>query len=320
MFLLVLSLKNLGRHRRRTIITALSLAFGLMMYILMDSLLIGLLNQSNRVLIETETGDGKILTPEAFKDIKFLPLNNRVKNPDSIVEDLEREGYKAVKRVNINGEMIYFDDYFPKNGSAHIYLICVDPARDSRVFDVFNPIHLVSGRFLEAGNEEVVLGSWLAEDVGAKVGDWFTLSLKTASDGDNPGFFQTIDVEVVGIVKVESPIVNRRAVYFPIDMADSYLELKGDVTEIAVRAPEKNRINEILPSGVEFYNWRDLSKDYLALTEAKSGGASVIIVLLILIALVGITNTMLMTINEREKEIGMMRALGMNDEIGRAHV
>lgn len=320
MFLLKLSWKNLTRHKRRTIITASALAFGLMVYILMDSLLIGLLNQSNTVLIDTETGHGKILTTEAFEDKKFLPLNNRVKDPNKIIELVESVGGTASKRVLINGEMIYTDEYFPKSGSTSILFTGIDIETDNNVFKVFDEKFLEKGRFIEPGSDEVVLGSWLAEDVGAEIGDWFTLSVRTASDGDDPGYFQTIDVEVVGILKVESPMVNRRVVYYPLDMADYYLELEGDVTEVTIKMPFsekleefKTKIDPLLPNGMEFYSWRALSADYLALTEAKSGGSNVIIFLLVLIAMVGITNTMLMTINERQRELGMMRALGMTD-------
>ncbi len=328
MFLLKLSWKNLTRHKRRTIITALALAFGLMMYILMDSILIGLLNQSNTVLIDAETGHGKIITNEAFEDLKFMPLSNRVSNPDKIISLVESVGAKGAKRVNINGEMIYTDEYFPKSGSTAIQFSAVDLATDNNVFNVFDKKFLVEGRFMEEGADEVVLGSWLAQDVGAEVGDWFTLAVRTASDGGDPGFFQTIDVEIVGIIKVESPMINRRVVYYPLDMADYYLELDGDVTEVAVKMPFgesldsiKEKIDPLLPNGLQFYTWRALSADYLALTEAKSGGASVIIILLVLIAMVGITNTMLMTINERQQELGMMRALGMsNKKIRRAFI
>ena len=321
MFLIKLSWKNLTRHKRRTIITALALAFGLMMYILMDSILIGLLNQSNTVLIDSETGHGKVITPEAFHDLKYLPLSNRVKDSGQIISVAEKLGAKASRRVSINGDMIYTDEYFPKSGSTPILFVGVDKKTDTNVFSVFKEDYLVEGRFMNDGADEVVLGSWLAEDVGAELGDWFTLAVRTASEGDDPGYFQTIDVQIVGIIKVESPMVNRRVVYFPLDMADYYLELNTDVTEVAIRLPFtenlqnfKKKFNELLPKSVEFYTWRELSKDYLALTEAKSGGASIIIVLLVLIAMVGITNTMLMTINERQRELGMMRALGMDDK------
>lgn len=321
MFLLKLSWKNLTRHKRRTIITSMALAFGLMLFILMDSLLIGLLEQSNINLKDAETGDGKILSHEAFEDIKFKPLSNRIEDPDKIIKILESVGAKASKRVVINGEMIYTDDYFPQSGSTAIMFTAVDLATDSNVFNIFDEKYLVDGRFMESDSDEVVIGSWLAEDIGADIGDFFTLAVRTASDGDNPGFFQTIDVEIVGIIKVESPMVNRRVVYFPLEMADYYLELEGAVTEVALLMPFaeniesfNDEIESLLSEKYGFYSWREIAADYLALTEAKSGGSSVIIMLVIIIAMVGITNTMLMTINERQKELGMMRALGMSDK------
>lgn len=320
MFLLKLSWKNLTRHKRRTVITSISLAMGLMIFILMDSLLIGALEQSNTNLMDAETGHGKILTHDAFKDMKFMPLNSRIEEPDRIINILEDSGAKASKRVNINGEMIYTDDYFPKSGSTPILFTAVDLESDNNVFNIFHDRYLVEGRFMDSGADEVVIGSWLAEDIGAKVGSIFTLSVRTASSGDDPGFFQTIDVDIVGIIKVESPMVNRRVVYFPLDMADYYLELDGSVTEVALRLPFGERldsfnekIEEELPENLGFYSWREIGADYLALTEAKSGGSAIIIMFVILIAMVGITNTMLMTVNERQKELGMMRALGMSD-------
>lgn len=320
-YLLKFAWKNLTRHKRRTIITSVALAMGLMMFILMDSLLIGVYEQSNINLMDAETGHGKILTHEAFEDLKFKPLYDRIENPDELMALAEGAGATASKRVVINGEMVYTDDYFPKSGSTAIMLTAVDLATDSNVFNIFKDRYLVEGRFMEPGADEVVIGSWLAEDIGGSVGDRFTLTARTASDGDDPGFFQTMDVEIVGIIKVESPMVNRRVVYFPLDMADYYLELKGSVTEVALRIPlgenlEKfdERIEELLPEKYGFFTWKELAADYLKLTEAKSGGSSVIILLVIIIAIVGITNTMLMTINERQRELGMMRALGMADK------
>ncbi|MDD3942507.1 MAG: FtsX-like permease family protein, partial [Sphaerochaetaceae bacterium] len=60
-------------------------------------------------------------------------------------------------------------------------------------------------------------------------------------------------------------------------------------------------------------SWEELAHDYIALAEAKRGGTGMILFLVFIIAAVGISNTMLMAIFERIRELGMMRALGMND-------
>ena len=45
----------------------------------------------------------------------------------------------------------------------------------------------------------------------------------------------------------------------------------------------------------------------------KKSGSNIILLMVFVIAAVGISNTMLMAINERIRELGMLRALGMKD-------
>lgn len=321
MFLIKFAFKNLTRHKRRTIITSSALAVGLIMYILLDSLLVGMFEASNNNLKDAETADGKILTAEAFEDIKFLPLSDRIEDPDSVMDLVHELGGKASKRVLTNADMVFSDEYFPLSGSSPILFTAVDLESDNNAYNVFKERFLVDGRFMEPGADEVVIGSWLAEDTGADIGDWFTISVRTAPQGDDPGFFQTIDVEIVGLVKVENPMINRQVVYYPLDMADYYLDLYGSVTEVAIRVPFgeslesfQQRINSVLPDVYQYYTWKEIAADYVKLLEVETGGSAVILFLIVLIALVGITNTMLMTINERQRELGMMRALGMSSK------
>jgi ABC-type lipoprotein release transport system permease subunit len=57
----------------------------------------------------------------------------------------------------------------------------------------------------------------------------------------------------------------------------------------------------------------DYMADYLGLEALESGATQFISILLLLLAIIGISNTMLLAIMERTKEIGMMRAMGMTD-------
>jgi ABC-type antimicrobial peptide transport system permease subunit len=61
-------------------------------------------------------------------------------------------------------------------------------------------------------------------------------------------------------------------------------------------------------------SWKELAHDYVAIAEAKRGASSSILFLVFIIAAVGISNTMLMAMYERIRELGMMRALGMSDK------
>ena len=173
---------------------------------------------------------------------------------------------------------------------------------------------LVEGRFAEKGADEVVIGSWFAEDIKAEVG--YYISLIT---GGNGGFYEVMDLEIVGIVNCPNPNVNRTLLMIPFDTADYYLGMDGAATEIDIALSERADLDskaknvESIVSGYSVLTWRDLARDYLALAEAKRGGTGTILFLVFIIAAVGISNTMLMAMWERTRELGMMRSLGMKD-------
>jgi ABC-type lipoprotein release transport system permease subunit len=60
-------------------------------------------------------------------------------------------------------------------------------------------------------------------------------------------------------------------------------------------------------------SWQELAADYVALAQAKTQGSGMILFLVFVIAAVGVSNTMLMAVFERVRELGMMRALGMSE-------
>ena len=213
-----------------------------------------------------------------------------------------------------SGDLILNADDFGEDGNLAATITAIDPVRDFRVFGFGTT--LIEGRFLEPGEDAVLLGSWFAEDIGAEVGYWITFVTR-----GNGGFYEAMDLEVVGILNCPNPNVNRALLMMPISTADEYLVMDGAVTEINVALPdnadvdmEVERIQEMLNGdNLTVMSWEAMAVDYLALAEAKRGGTSTILFLIFIIAAVGISNTMLMAIFERIRELGMMRSLGMSD-------
>lgn len=318
-FIISLAFKNLTRYKRRTLITAGAIAFGIMMFIMVDSMLKGAEYESVRNLKWYETASVRIYNDEYWQNRHQLPLDINIPDADSVAEKLEAAGYTAAPRTVFSGDLILNAQDFGEDGNMPVLVTAVDPARDNEVFHFKDT--LIDGRFLEAGEEGAVIGSWFAEDIGAEIGYW--LSVVTRGNG---GFYESIDLEIVGIVNCPNPNVNRSLLMMPIDTAGDYLAMDGAATEINIRLGDNADVNAeaaaiqelINGGGLTAMSWEALAQDYLAIAEAKRGGTGIILFLIFIIAAVGISNTMLMAIFERIRELGMMRSLGMSDNKIRA--
>jgi len=312
-FSLTFALKNLGRHRRRTLITASALAVGLAVFLLMDSMLLGANGESERNLVWYEFGGARVASPEAAAEPDKLSLKHPLVDAAAIAAVVRAQGVEATPRLAFEAELVAGVE---SSVSRVVKALGVDPLNDGKVFP--RRELKLEGRWFHSGEASVVLGRWLADDLGVKVGEPLTLTTRTRE-----GSFQVFDLEVVGVVEAPDPAMNRRGVFLPLDQAQLQLGMEGMATEVAVgfapgtdavgraTALEKHLTGQGL--GVKVLSWQSLARDFLALTATKQKGSSMILFLVFVIAAVGVGNTMLLAFYERKTEIGMLRALGMDD-------
>lgn len=313
-FTLQFAVKNLGRHLRRTLITAAALAFGLAFFLLFDSMLKGADGDTERNMVWYDLGGTRVLTPERAADADSVTLKHSLSNAQFLAQAVRDQGWAATPRLAFEAELV------AAGGESEVSRVVrargIDPATDATVFPTREIV--VTGRWFTDASPSVVLGQWLAEDLGVGVGQALTLTTRTQS-----GSFQVLDLEVVGTVLSPDPILNRGGVFLPLSLAQEQLEMPGGATEVAVGLPPgidadtlaQGLETQLREQGfdVRVLSWRDLAGSFLALTQAKQKGSGVILFLVFVIAAVGVGNTMLLAFYERKTEIGMLRALGMSD-------
>lgn len=149
---------------------------------------------------------------------------------------------------------------------------------------------------------------------------------------------QVINAKVVGLVNSPDPYNNYNIGYMPLDVLqdEAGMMLEGHVTELVIRdktlgaadmnskkespASIRAALNEglarqglALDQSLDVFFWLDYAEDYLGAEAGDSVSTQILSFLLFFLALFGISNTMLLAILERTKEIGMMRAMGMTD-------
>jgi len=278
-----------------------------MFLIFLDSMLTGIDQESFKKIINFETGHIKIFSKGYKKDIDNLPLNLSIDSPVNITNKLKVDPQVAGVTSRINFRIMLSDsvDQLPAIG------IAINPTEDNSVFMLKQA--LKKGAFFVGTTEEaMLLGEGLAKDFGVDVGDYLTILTRTKYET-----YQALDLKIKGILKTEDPKIDWAAVVIPLGLGQESLDMKNAVTEIDIKLKNPEQINKFRNkltkeiTGVEIMTWKDLADDVIAIAGAKRGGTLVIFGSVVLIALIGISNTILLAAFERVKEIGMMAAMGM---------
>jgi putative ABC transport system permease protein len=309
MFLLPLAMKNMMRYRRRSLITAIAISVGLGIYIAADSMFAGIEQYSEYNLVSYESGAAQVMDQRYFDEIDYLPLKYAIPDPAAVMRAVSALDYHVTPRVRFMGELFFGE------GSQQVRMVAVDPSSEAAVLRVNETV--IRGRYLEEGDTGVVIGSWLAKDLNAEVGSTLTLRTRTQAEAT-----QTAELEVVGIIETPNPYLNTGMGIITLSNADEILQMDGSITEILIgdgdwKNPEKieAEVKGIIGSapGLTVKTWKIMGEDFVKIVETHQSIYGLLLMVVMVIAAVGIVNTMLMAVYERFREIGMMRALGLKD-------
>ncbi|MDT8997733.1 FtsX-like permease family protein [Paucibacter sp. APW11] len=159
-----------------------------------------------------------------------------------------------------------------------------------------------------------VLGERLAANLGVKVGDSVQLLYESTL-----GVQSSLDLRVVGLLSTGLEAVDRSRVLLHSQDLQQMLMLNGRAHEIAIRlhdAHAADRVAEALARAGsdtlprEVLSWSKLRPDITALIASNQALMGSLVFIVFLIAGVGVLNTMLVSVMQRQKEISLLKALG----------
>jgi ABC-type lipoprotein release transport system permease subunit len=199
----------------------------------------------------------------------------------------------------------------PANNEG-VTMIGVQPESEQLLSHIDDVI--VEGEYFAGENREIVIGSKLAEVLEVELGDRVVLTMAEAHTGD---LAQEL-FRITGIFHLNIKEMDRSMVFVPLNKAQTMLNLKDEVHEIALKftdvalAQDKTLPfwSELAAGGNEVLGWPELLPQLSAALELSD--FSLLIVALVLFALVsfGIVNTLFMSLYERMFEFGVLRAVG----------
>ena len=311
MFAMKLGLRNLTRQKRRNMITVMVIAYAFFAYLLMDSVMNGMEEMSFENIRDLETGNIQIVHSDYWEEREDLPLENLVY--------LDQDVEESLKNINglsgISPELRFVANLNNGIDELPVLGLGIDPDRYQEVFTTGE--YLVDGSMFSLGENKGVLGEKMAQLMNLKINDYITLLVRTKEDT-----FNTIDVEIAGIVNSTHPMVNSGMVFVPLDIAQRALNVENRVSLIAIKVNPgyEESVTETLNQNfkgkdlnLKAYSWRESAETVIALSTAKKSGIGVVLFVVLLIGLIGIINNVVLSALERTEEIGMMKALGMKE-------
>jgi putative ABC transport system permease protein len=289
-------------------LTGMSIMIAVMVAIYLWSLISGVVDGLFDNFIRLTSGHVRVLNSEYVKREKMLPLESNISNHVGIQKEIETN-----PNVTLTSPRIKFGVLLDNEGNNKPTMgMGIDPQKAEKVFSLSQKI--VKGRPVIIGKEEINIGDKLARELGLKLDDTLTIVTQTAY-----GSIAAMNLKIVGIFRFNVPSFDGTIFFLPIDKAQELLDLEGAATEIfvlvkdSVRAPlAAKEIAEKLGSNYAAVPWQEQGIIFFYMNLAKNI-YGVIYFIILFLASFTILNTMFMSVLERTKEIGMMKALGMKD-------
>jgi len=152
---------------------------------------------------------------------------------------------------------------------------------------------------------EGIVGRELADDLGVRVGDRFSLQTGAVTES----------VRVTALVDLGVRDLNRRTVIVPLRAAQNLLGLPGGVTNLDIKLHDvwtAQKLAEDLraryPYKVE--SWQENNAQLVSALNAQSVSTGIIRSVVMIVVVLGIASVLVVSVVQKGREIGILRAMG----------
>lgn len=302
--ILKLTWRNIWRNKRRTLITMASVFFAVVLSTLMMSIKEGVYSGMVDSVIGAYMGFGQIHAKgyweERTLDYSFElsdSLSSRINSTTGVKATLQR----------LEGVAMAASDEITKV----TMVVGIDAEGEKEINQLDERV--VSGAYLQAGEQAVMLGEGLAEYLKLKVNDTIVLLGQgyrgTSAAGKYP---------VKALVKFGSPELSKQLVFLPINEAQWFYGMEGLINNLILYFKNTRNLEAVikklkqkLGDEYEVMKWQETMPELDNLIKTDRVEGYVFMFILYMVVSFGIFGTILMMMAERTREFGVLVAVGM---------
>ena len=324
-----LAWRNVWRNRSRSGLTAAALVAGLTLMITAQALWEGMFRQMTAFATQLSIGHLQVHRAEYVENQDFYALL-----PDDLAARLERENPHPIAPRLYAAGLASRGDL-----SSGAMIKAVDPVREPQVTRLHQ--HLRQGamalsepRLVHPRGKDrppvpqypVVIGPALARNLNADLGAEIVLITQAADGSIGNGLF-----EVVGILRPVDPAFDRMGVVMSISAYRALMALEQGVHELVVKIDAAGTLNEAKtvlerakqtwpglgaletdPGGpVRIRTWEEINPSLAQMLANSAVIVGFFALIVFSVSSLGMVNTILMSVHERRREMGVLLALGL---------
>jgi ABC-type lipoprotein release transport system permease subunit len=299
-----IAIRDLGRNKRRSALTLIAVAMGLALIIALHGFEMGAIQGSIQNNIRVQSGHVQVRGESYDEDKVSLKW-----------EDLLEEPLALAAQAQMLAEV---------RGAAPVLwaggiLGTVEESVGVRVFGIDPPSEmaapfregLVAGEFLAPDDRSgVLISQRLAKSLGLTAGDDVSLLINTSGEQPDEATFT-----IRGLYDTGIPAFDESTIFLPLAKAQAFTRVGERASAVVVLLHDQEDADAVASAlrapGLDVVTWRDLNQLMLQATESAMGLLYIMYLVVLAVVAVVVANTLLMSVFERTREMGILAALGM---------
>ncbi len=291
-----IAVRFLKSSKGQTILIALGIAIGVSVQIFIGCLIQGL----QKGLVDKTIGNSSQITISS-------------KTEDKLIDDWKDKTEKiktmdGIKNISVSADL----NAFLKSGNSDYAVLVrgfnIEDAE--KIYNIKNRVY--EGTYPKEENE-IILGKDFQKESNVKLGDKVDL---TTAKGNKK------EVKIVGFYDLKVASINKNWVITTLKTSQDLFSFDNKVTFIEMQVEDPFKADELSSKvkanlsseDIKVENWKEQNEQLLSGLKGQSVSSIMIQVFVLIAVLLGIASVLAITVVQKSKQIGILKAMGIKDK------
>jgi ABC-type lipoprotein release transport system permease subunit len=299
-----MAFRDLGRNKRRSLLSALAVSIGMSLLLLMASIVDGEMRGALQNTIRLQSGHLQIRPVDYNENKTSLNWADLIANPQGVIAQL-----KTIPQVTEATPRLFASGIVSRGeNSAGVQVVGIDPASPAN--QIFRE-GLLEGSFITPDDREgILIGRPLARKFNLKAGDQVSLLVNKSEGNVDEQMFV-----VRGIYTTNTVGYDESSVFMPLVKAQTFTGAGDHATIIFVLLQDREQAEAVASalqsSNTQAVTWQEMNELIVQFESFADAYMTFLYLIVLGITATVVTNTLVMAVFERTREIGILAAIGM---------